>query len=82
MDALKNFANKAQGGATGQTNTNTAAPAAGGQKDDYGDKGAEFLNKKYNNDKLSHNQLEKITDGAREGLEKITGKNVPDKFSN
>ncbi|KAI1422509.1 hypothetical protein F5Y12DRAFT_717297 [Xylaria sp. FL1777] len=69
MDALKSFAGKGQGNVSGQTNT---APAAG-QKDDYGDKAAEFLNKKYNNDKLNHNQLEKITDGAREGFEKITG---------
>lgn len=35
MDALKNFANKAQGNASGH---NSSAPAAG-QKDDYGDKG-------------------------------------------
>ncbi|GAW19061.1 hypothetical protein EKO27_g4518 [Xylaria grammica] len=79
MDALKNFANKGQSGAAGTSNT---APAAGAQKDDYGDKAAAFLNKKYNNDKLDRSQLEKITDGAREGFEKVTGKHVPEKFSN
>ncbi|KAI0423500.1 hypothetical protein F5Y09DRAFT_327242 [Xylaria sp. FL1042] len=78
MDAIKNFANKAQGNSTGQT---TNAPAAG-QKDDYGDKGAQYLNKRYGDNKLSHGQLEKITDGAREGFEKMTGKHVPEKFSN
>ncbi|TGJ82982.1 hypothetical protein E0Z10_g5802 [Xylaria hypoxylon] len=79
MDALKNFAKKAQTGTSGTSNT---APAAGAQKDDYGDKAASFLNKKYNNDKLDRSQLEKITDGAREGLEKLTGKQAPNKFSN
>ncbi|KAI0903138.1 hypothetical protein F4824DRAFT_463324 [Ustulina deusta] len=78
MDALKNFANKAQGNASGH---NSSAPAAG-QKDDYGDKAAGLLNKKYNNNKLSHDKLEKVTDGAREGFEKLTGKRVPEKFSN
>ncbi|KAI1273024.1 hypothetical protein F5Y07DRAFT_378154 [Xylaria sp. FL0933] len=79
MDAIKNFANKAgQGNTSGQP---TNAPAAG-QKDDYGDKGAEFVNKKYGNNKLDRNQLEKITDGARGGIEKMTGKDIPDKFSN
>ncbi|KAI0532374.1 hypothetical protein GGR58DRAFT_490552 [Xylaria digitata] len=81
MDALKDFANKAQAGATGNSNSNNA-PAAGAQKEDYGDKAASFLNKKYNNDKLDRNQLEKITDGAREGFEKLTGKHVSEKFSN
>ncbi|KAJ8121229.1 hypothetical protein ONZ43_g2271 [Nemania bipapillata] len=82
MDALK----KVIGG--DKQNTQNANPAgASGQKDDYGDKGnpptgAEFINKKYLNDKLSRDQLEKVTDSAREGFEKMTGKNVPDKFSN
>ncbi|KAF2969161.1 hypothetical protein GQX73_g4401 [Xylaria multiplex] len=82
MDALKDFANKAQASATGNSSSSNSAPAAGAQKEDYGDKAASFLNKKYNNDKLDRNQLEKITDGAREGFEKITGKHVPEKFSN
>ncbi|KAI1120143.1 hypothetical protein F5Y10DRAFT_258984 [Nemania abortiva] len=74
MDALK----KVIGGE--KQNTGNANPA--GQKDDYGDKGAEYVNKKYLNDKMSRDQLEKVTDSAREGFEKMTGKNVPDKFSN
>ncbi|KAI0142626.1 hypothetical protein GGR57DRAFT_508706 [Xylariaceae sp. FL1272] len=80
MDALKNFANSAKE-STGSSTTNTNTTTTG-QKDDYGDKGAAYLNKKYNNDSLSKDQLEKITDGAREGFEKITGKDVPDKYSN
>ncbi|KAJ3562394.1 hypothetical protein NPX13_g8583 [Xylaria arbuscula] len=76
MDAFKNLGNQ------GQDKTNQTANAAAGQKDDYGDKAAQFLNKKYNNNSLDKSQLEKITDGAREGFEKLTGKDVPDKFSN
>ncbi|KAI0097494.1 hypothetical protein GGR51DRAFT_540848 [Nemania sp. FL0031] len=75
MDALKNVL-----GGNKQQNASNANPA--GQKGDYGDKGAEFINKKYLNDKLSRDQLEKVTDSAREGIEKATGKNIPDKFSN
>ncbi|KAI8631437.1 hypothetical protein F5Y19DRAFT_473110 [Xylariaceae sp. FL1651] len=69
MDALKSFTggNKAE-----NTGSSTSAVPAG-QKDDYGDKGASFLNKKYLNDKLSRDQLEKITDAGREGIEKMTG---------
>ncbi|KAI0513330.1 hypothetical protein F5B22DRAFT_612093 [Xylaria bambusicola] len=79
MDALKNLGgNKGQGMTSNQA---TTAPA-GGQKDDYGDKAAQYLNHKYNNDKLDRSQMEKITDGAREGFEKLTGKNVPSKISN
>ncbi|KAI1360876.1 hypothetical protein F5Y08DRAFT_316281 [Xylaria arbuscula] len=76
MDAFKNLGNQ------GQDKTNQAANTTASQKDDYGDKAAQFLNKKYNNNSLDKSQLEKITDGAREGFEKLTGKDVPDKFSN
>ncbi|KAI2622046.1 hypothetical protein GGS21DRAFT_376303 [Xylaria nigripes] len=79
MDALKNFAsgNKTEHQTGADKNTE-----ARGQKDDFGDKGAAYLNKKYLNDKLSRDQLEKITDTGRETLEKATGKKVPEKFSN
>ncbi|KAI0869112.1 hypothetical protein GGS24DRAFT_479856 [Hypoxylon argillaceum] len=63
-------------------NANANAAVASGQKADYGDKGAEYVNKKYFGDKANHNQLEKITDSAREGFEKLSGKKVPEKFSN
>lgn len=83
MDALK----KVVGGGSSNNNNNTttsgnAAPAAGGQKDDYGDKGAAYVNKNYLGGKVGHEQLENITDSGREAFEKSTGKNVPDKFSN
>ncbi|KAI1264769.1 hypothetical protein F5Y18DRAFT_78493 [Xylariaceae sp. FL1019] len=82
MDALKNFANSAkESTGSGNTNTNTSTSSTG-QTSDYGDKGAEYINKKYNNDSMSKDQLEKITDGAREGFEKISGKDIPDKYSN
>ncbi|KAI0194278.1 hypothetical protein EV127DRAFT_509216 [Xylaria flabelliformis] len=79
MDALK----KVIGGENKNVgNTNAGAGAPVGQKDDYGDKGAAYVNKSYLGGKLNHDQLEKMTDAGREGLEKATGKNVPDKFSN
>ncbi|KAI1171633.1 hypothetical protein F4777DRAFT_582750 [Nemania sp. FL0916] len=77
MDALKKVIGGEQKQGEAQQQGNPA-----GQKDDYGDKGAEYVNKTYLSDKLSHDQLEKITDSAREGFEKATGKDVPDKFSN
>ncbi|KAI1437356.1 hypothetical protein GGR50DRAFT_98178 [Xylaria sp. CBS 124048] len=83
MDALKNLAGGNKAGNTQQpAGSGVNAPVAGGQKDDYGDKGAEFVNKKYLGDKLNRTQLEKITDKGRETLEKATGKKVPDKVSN
>ncbi|KAI1331481.1 hypothetical protein F5Y16DRAFT_395361 [Xylariaceae sp. FL0255] len=94
MDAFKNITSQVKDAMGNSGSHSNAAPAAGqqpqGQKDDYGDKGAEFLNKKYLNDKLSRDQLEKITDGGREEIEKLTGdwcsssssKHIPEKFSN
>ncbi|KAJ3874243.1 hypothetical protein F5051DRAFT_417353 [Lentinula edodes] len=51
------------------------------QSEDYGDKGLDAIEKKEGVN-LSRNTNEKITDAAREGFEKITGKDVPSKFSN
>ncbi|KAI0391216.1 hypothetical protein F5Y17DRAFT_441383 [Xylariaceae sp. FL0594] len=84
MDALKNFV----GGSSGSSTTNnndaatTNATATTGQKDDYGDKGAAYLNQKYAGGKFTHDQLEKMTDAGRETYEKVTGNKVNEKFSN
>ncbi|KAH7867724.1 uncharacterized protein C8R40DRAFT_1137537 [Lentinula edodes] len=51
------------------------------QSEDYGDKGLDAIEKKEGVN-LNRNTNEKITDAAREGFEKITGKDVPSKFSN
>ncbi|KAI0202116.1 hypothetical protein F4808DRAFT_459126 [Astrocystis sublimbata] len=77
MDALK----KVVGGNHGSSSAG-AAPAGGAQKDDFGDKGAAYVNKNYLGGKLSHDQMEKGTDGIRGQFEKATGKHVPSKISN
>ncbi|KAI0532054.1 hypothetical protein GGR58DRAFT_507829 [Xylaria digitata] len=70
MDTLK----KAAGKLGHHDNADAGAGAsAGGQKDDYGDKGAEYINKNFLGDKLSREQREKVTDAGREGFEKATG---------
>ncbi|KAF5378944.1 hypothetical protein D9757_008710 [Collybiopsis confluens] len=59
------------------------------QSEDYGDKGMlvnpfprlDALEKKEGLN-LGRSTNEKVTDTAREGFEKITGKDVPSKFSN
>ncbi|KAJ3902150.1 hypothetical protein F5879DRAFT_991269 [Lentinula edodes] len=51
------------------------------QSEDYSDKGLDAIEKKEGVN-LNRNTNEKITDAAREGFEKITGKDVPSKFSN
>ncbi|QSZ31116.1 hypothetical protein DSL72_000679 [Monilinia vaccinii-corymbosi] len=69
------FVNKAKdavmggSGSTGSTNTTTNAAA---QKEDYGDKGLDFIEKKTGHT-LSREQNEKITDGVRGLYEKQTG---------
>ncbi|KAA8566738.1 hypothetical protein MFRU_044g00560 [Monilinia fructicola] len=79
------FVNKAKdaiksgSGSSGTTNTNTAA--GGAQKEDYGDKGLDFIEKKTGHT-LTRDQNEKITDGARGLYEKQTGNTVNPKFSN
>ncbi|KAJ8129485.1 hypothetical protein O1611_g4146 [Lasiodiplodia mahajangana] len=83
MDALKNAISG------NKQNAGNANPA--GQKDDYGDKGKSTSSSYYHLPSsvgLGPLQipplisLEKVTDSAREGFEKATGKKVPDKFSN
>ncbi|TGJ81262.1 hypothetical protein E0Z10_g7503 [Xylaria hypoxylon] len=75
MDAIKNAVGKAG-------NSGSSGASSGGQKEDYGDKGADFVNKKYLGGKMSSDQREKVTDAGREGVEKSTGKDIPSKFSN
>ncbi|OAQ66395.1 hypothetical protein VFPPC_07957 [Pochonia chlamydosporia 170] len=53
----------------------------GEQKQDYGDKAFGFLSKKAGL-KLSSDQQEKVTDGARGAYEKFSGKKVDPKYSN
>ncbi|CAD6443232.1 f94fd24e-35be-4c42-a7b2-1ab905a3feaa [Sclerotinia trifoliorum] len=77
-DAIKSSSS----GSTGTTNTNTNTnTASGAGKEDYGDKGLSFLEKKTGHT-LSRDQNEKITDGARNLYEKQTGSKVNSKFSN
>ncbi|KUL91986.1 hypothetical protein ZTR_01193 [Talaromyces verruculosus] len=56
------------------------------QNEDYLDKGLDFVEKKFGQGKVDPAKMrstnEKITDGARSMFEKMTGKDVPDKFSN
>ncbi|RAO64901.1 uncharacterized protein BHQ10_000913 [Talaromyces amestolkiae] len=56
------------------------------QNEDYVDKGLDFAEKKYGQGKIDPAKMrstnEKITDGARNLFEKVTGKDVPSKFSN
>ncbi|KAI2603371.1 uncharacterized protein GGS25DRAFT_511085 [Hypoxylon fragiforme] len=74
MDALKKFAG-------GSSSGNTANTQPTGEKKDYGDKIAGFMNKKQGN-KVSDQQLESGTDTVRGLYEKATGKKVDPKYSN
>ncbi|KAJ3755984.1 hypothetical protein EV360DRAFT_85380 [Lentinula raphanica] len=69
-DLNANAYQQQQGSVTGQQ-----------QSEDYGDKGLDALEKKEGIN-LSRNTNEKITDTVREGFEKVTGKDVPSKWSN
>jgi len=82
MDKIKEMANKV-GSGSGSTGTGTTGTTggAGAPGTDYGDKGIAALEKKTGHN-LSAEQNEKITDGGRNFIEKQTGKNIPDKFSN
>jgi hypothetical protein len=61
-------------GNTTNTNTNTAGT------EDYGDKGLDFAEKKLGFSQ-SRETNEKITDGARDLFEKVTGKKIDSKVS-
>ncbi|KAF2252695.1 hypothetical protein BU26DRAFT_562415 [Trematosphaeria pertusa] len=65
------------------SNTNNAS----NQNEDYLDKGLDSAEKKFGGSMGQDTQKnrginEKITDGARGMLEKVTGKKAPEKFSN
>lgn len=75
---MNNIVNKL--GGSGSSSGHTQQPM--GQKDDYGDKVANTLDKKFNGGKIGHNNMEKVTDGVRHVYEKTTGKHVNPKFSN
>ena len=71
---------------TTTTQSNDPA-AASSQKEDYLDKAVDSAEKKYGGEWGQDTQKnrglnEKITDGARNLIEKTTGKDVPDKISN
>ncbi|KAL1630913.1 hypothetical protein SLS56_004726 [Neofusicoccum ribis] len=67
--------------------SSTSNTSGGAQNEDYLDKGLDATEKKYGgsmgqNTEKNRAMNEKITDTAREKFESLTGKNVPDKFSN
>ncbi|KAK7941636.1 uncharacterized protein PG986_014023 [Apiospora aurea] len=72
------FIKKATGSGSGTTQQQTG----GSPQQDYGDKAASMLDKKYNDGRLGEAKLEKITDGLRTGYEKATGNKVNSKISN
>ncbi|KGO74349.1 hypothetical protein PITC_008730 [Penicillium italicum] len=75
------FIKKAVSSASGNTGDKPADNNNTQQNDDYVDKAFAAGVKKsgYN---LDRSAQEKITDGAREAFEKVTGKHVSDKISN
>ncbi|KAL9027837.1 MAG: hypothetical protein Q9180_007270 [Flavoplaca navasiana] len=76
MDKLKGMASKMGGGGSGEQK-----PAAGGEQQDYVDKGLAAGEKQFGvNAPAGMN--EKVTDQGREMFEKQTGKDIPDKVSN
>ncbi|ERF75843.1 hypothetical protein EPUS_01209 [Endocarpon pusillum Z07020] len=61
---------------------NNQGQAPAGQKEDYGDKAAAFINKNTGGHVKDKKMMEKITDGLRSAYEKATGKKVNPKYSN
>ncbi|KAJ5459535.1 uncharacterized protein N7458_001087 [Penicillium daleae] len=85
MDKLSGLASKLGGGSSSSSSSKTDSNQAAGNED-YLDKGLDSAERKFGGGKVDPAKMrstnEKITDGAREQFEKMTGKNVPDKFSN
>ncbi|KAJ7033707.1 hypothetical protein C8F04DRAFT_1395886 [Mycena alexandri] len=84
---MSNLLNKLSGGSTGNntgvTGQQTTNNGMNGGGEDYLDKGLDFGEKKFGGGKeLGRGTNEKITDAVRSGFEKVTGKDVPSKFSN
>jgi len=71
----QNAQNVQGGGINPTTNTNATG------QEDYADKGLDVIEKKFGHTQ-SRNTNEKITDGARNLFEKVTGKKVSEKISN
>ncbi|KAF3390338.1 hypothetical protein F1880_009422 [Penicillium rolfsii] len=83
MDKLSGLASKLGGGSS---SNNSAQPNQAAGNEDYLDKALDSAERKYGGGKVDPAKMrstnEKITDGAREQFEKLTGKHVPEKFSN
>ncbi|KAL5354960.1 hypothetical protein BJX96DRAFT_140420 [Aspergillus floccosus] len=83
MDKLSGLASKLGGGSKGESHSSTSS---GGK--DYLDKALDSVEQKFGGGKVDPNSNkmrqtnEKITDTAREKFESMTGKKVPEKFSN
>ncbi|PSK46095.1 hypothetical protein C1H76_8842 [Elsinoe australis] len=74
MDSIKKAMGKPAGSGSTPVDPN---------KEDYGDKGLDAIEKKAGQDPSKLRQVnEKVTDTARGMFEKSSGKKVPEKFSN
>ncbi|KAJ5377130.1 uncharacterized protein N7496_004539 [Penicillium cataractarum] len=82
MDKLSGLASKLGGGSS-SSGSGSNQPAG---NEDYLDKALDSAERKFGGGKVDPEKMrstnEKITDGAREQFEKLTGKHVPEKFSN
>ncbi|KAF7117322.1 hypothetical protein CNMCM5793_006071 [Aspergillus hiratsukae] len=84
MDKLSGLASKLSGSHSTSANQTHGQPQ--GQQQDYVDRGLDSLEQRFGGGKIDSTKMrstnEKITDGAREQFEKVTGYKVPGKFSN
>ncbi|OJJ44446.1 hypothetical protein ASPZODRAFT_18637 [Penicilliopsis zonata CBS 506.65] len=83
MDKIKDLAGKLGN----KSNNDTAGSSSGGNNnEDYLDKALDSAERKFGGGKVDPAKMrdtnEKITDGARTQFESMTGKKVPEKFSN
>ncbi|KAJ5730454.1 uncharacterized protein N7483_004962 [Penicillium malachiteum] len=85
MDKLSGLASKLGGGSSSSSGSNSNQASG---NEDYLDKGLDSLESKFGGGKVDPHSSkmretnEKITDTAREKFESLTGKKVPEKFSN
>ncbi|KAJ5692769.1 hypothetical protein N7462_002192 [Penicillium macrosclerotiorum] len=84
MDKLSGLASKIGGGSSSGSGSSSNANTSG--KEDYMDKGLDSVERKFGGGKIDPEKMrgtnEKITDTVREKFESMTGKEVPEKFSN
>jgi len=80
---MSNTGDMSNTGSTGNIGDNMGdnTASANNSNEDYGDKGLDFLEKKTGHT-FSRDQNEKITDGARDMFEEMTGKKIDPKYSN